>query len=289
MRTYVVFATLALTPAFGQTYDSIRARMTGGSGDRGKCTLEVVVDGSAEVEVLGAEARMRTLTGARATWRRMDCNMGMPTNPANFKFSPQTGRGKQSLVAEPGKNRGVTMVRIEDPDSGAEGYKFDLEWRGTDGTAPTGGFGNGGFSNAPTTGSIFDSPTAITPAPVPNPGFGVINDGTTMAGWNDQVNFQGRGNGYYRNFRGSDAILNETAVTIDRGGRVQISLTTNQRERILLTGRLVLVDRERLVAALEGGAIVGSMEILLDTRNRVQEFAMTGVGRNRFELRWQTQ
>jgi hypothetical protein len=50
---------------------------------------------------------------------------------------------------------------------------------------------------------------------------------------------------------------------------------------------LVLADRDRLVANMAGGEIHGTMEILLDTRNRVQELAMTGVGRNRFELRWQ--
>jgi hypothetical protein len=56
------------------------------------------------------------------------------------------------MVRQPNQNRGVALVRLEDPDGGSEGYKFDLEWRGTDGnfssgSAGNGGFGGGGFGN----------------------------------------------------------------------------------------------------------------------------------------------
>jgi len=82
-------------------------------------------------------------------------------------------------------------------------------------------------------------------------------------------------------------LLTDAQVTVDRSGRVDVAFTTTRRERIALTGRIVLNDRDRLVADMSGGAMQGVMEILLDSRGRVEELAMTGVGRNRFELRWQ--
>lgn len=265
------------TVAWAQPFDNFRGRITGGGGDRGKCSIEVTVDGSAEIEIMGADGRMNTLTGARATWRSLECNMGVPANPSEFKFSPVRGRGKQYIVRSPEENRGVALIRIEDPSGGSENYRFDIEWRGTGGGLTTGGFGNG---------SIFD-PAPGRPGTLPTPNLPSTIPGSPLPGWNEQVDFRGRGDGYYRSFRGSDDMLTDTVVTIDRGGRVQVELTTTRRDRIVITGRLVLAERDRLVANMAGGEIQGTMEILLDSRNRVQELAMTGVGRNRFELRWQ--
>jgi len=71
---------------------SMRATITGGGGDSGKCTIEVVVDGSAQVEVSGDSARLVTLAGNPAEWRRFQCNSVMPRNPVNFRFSGVDGR-----------------------------------------------------------------------------------------------------------------------------------------------------------------------------------------------------
>ena len=58
----------------------------GGSPDRGKCTIEVVVDDVAQVEIRGTMATLRTLSGQPAQWRRFECTGAMPANPANFRF-----------------------------------------------------------------------------------------------------------------------------------------------------------------------------------------------------------
>ncbi|HWZ33147.1 MAG TPA: hypothetical protein VNX18_17515 [Bryobacteraceae bacterium] len=105
-----------------------RAEITGGGGDRGKCTIEVVVDGAAEVEVRGDTAVLRNLQGQTPQWRRFVCNSPMPPNPAEFRFAGVDGRGRQELVRPP-QNGGPAVVRIEDPDNGSEGYTFDLFWR----------------------------------------------------------------------------------------------------------------------------------------------------------------
>jgi hypothetical protein len=107
--------------------NSRRATMVGGNTERGKCTIEVVVDGSAEVAVRGDTATLRNLTGQPPQWRRFECNGPLPANPADFRFAGVDGRGRQQLVQDP-RNGGVAVVRIEDSQGGAEGYTFDLFW-----------------------------------------------------------------------------------------------------------------------------------------------------------------
>src|SRR5258708_3313874 len=96
-----------------------RAEMTGGGGDRGKCTIEVVIDGAAEVEVRGARGSLRNLEGRPPRWRRFVCNGPLPANPADFRFAGVDGRGRQSLIRDP-RDGGVAVIRIEDPDNGSE-------------------------------------------------------------------------------------------------------------------------------------------------------------------------
>jgi len=137
VRIFAVSATLAgAVFAQGQRQATI---VGGGSPDRGKCTIEVVVDDVAQVEIRGTTATLRTLSGQPAQWRRFECTGAMPANPANFRFSGVDGRGHQELVREPSSG-GVAVVQIQDKEGGAEGYTFDINWdaRGTD----AGGFPN---------------------------------------------------------------------------------------------------------------------------------------------------
>src|SRR5665213_2796676 len=62
--------------AYGQQpIASMRATMRGGGNPNGgKCTIEVNVDGVAEVEVTGDMGRMRTLSGQPSQWRRFECS-----------------------------------------------------------------------------------------------------------------------------------------------------------------------------------------------------------------------
>lgn len=123
---------LLWSSAFGAEERMMRANITGGGGDGGKCTVEVNVDGVAIVEISGDQGRLITVSGQPAEWRRMQCTGPLPRNPGDFRFSGVDGRGRQTLVSDPRNNRGVAAVRIEDPQSGREGYTFDIEWRGGD-------------------------------------------------------------------------------------------------------------------------------------------------------------
>jgi hypothetical protein len=107
-----------------------RATITStGTTDRGKCTIEVTVDGAAEVEIRGERGVIRTLSGQPARWVRFECNGRMPSNPADFRFSGVDGRGRQELVRDP-RNTGAAVIHISDPSGGSEGYTFDIEWQG---------------------------------------------------------------------------------------------------------------------------------------------------------------
>lgn len=257
------------TTMLAQKVDTYRAQIKGGGGDRGKCTIEVNVDGVAEIEIRGDEGRMRTLSGAPSAWRRMECNEPLPLNPQEFRFIGVDGRGKQTLVRDPASNRGTAVVRIEDPQSGREGYTFDIEWRGSGSRGDGGdrdrdGGGDRGVDRGREEG---------------NPG-----DGGT--GWNDEIRFRGRGDGYFKDFRGPDDRLYDCEVSVDRRGVVTVTFQNDRRSRSTFTGQLARFDRDLVVANMSGRGVRGSMEIRLNGRDRVNEISMSADGRDRFELRW---
>ncbi|HLK67067.1 MAG TPA: hypothetical protein VKU19_26720 [Bryobacteraceae bacterium] len=146
-------ATLLIGPICAQTAER-QATLTGGGGnDAGKCTIEVYVDGSADVEIRGDRGFLRTLSGQPAQWRRFECSGPMPANPVEFRFSGVDGRGKQELLQDPSRGRGGAVVRIQDSSGGAEGYTFDLVWRGAGFVPgptgqPLGGTNRGGSPNS---------------------------------------------------------------------------------------------------------------------------------------------
>jgi hypothetical protein len=132
----LIAACTALAASLAAQSVSRRAVISGGGGfDSGKCTIEVVVDGAAEVEIRGDTALLRNLKGQPPQWRRFECNGVLPLNPVGFRFSGVDGRGRQTLVGDPGRG-GVAVVRIEDPDNGMEGYTFDIRWGGSGGPVP---------------------------------------------------------------------------------------------------------------------------------------------------------
>src|SRR5580698_10292068 len=128
-KQFSLAAVLLFASVNGRSQDQPR-KMTavrGGSPDRGKCTLEVVVDGAAEVEISGDRATLRNISGALPRWRRFECTGPLPRNPGDFRFAGVDGRGRQQLVRDP-RNGGTAVIRIDDPDNGSEGYTFDIMW-----------------------------------------------------------------------------------------------------------------------------------------------------------------
>src|SRR5258708_3176092 len=107
-----------------------RATVTGrGAADRGACTIEVVVDGAAEIDLPADTPTLLKLSGQPPQWRRFECTAPLPANPVDFRFHGIGGRGRQELIRDP-RNGGVAVVRISDPPGGADGYTFELTWGG---------------------------------------------------------------------------------------------------------------------------------------------------------------
>jgi hypothetical protein len=130
-------------PLLAQRTTTFQAEVRG-SGNSGKCTIEVNVDGAADIEIRGTTARMRTLSGQVARWVRFQCNAPFPVGGmSDFRFRGIDGRGRQTLVRDPRNNGGVAVIRIEDPHGGSEGYTFDIEWSGGYSGGGGGGFGRG--------------------------------------------------------------------------------------------------------------------------------------------------
>jgi hypothetical protein len=265
LKTQILFGLFAATLFANEITDTRTPTRRGGGGD-GKCTIEVEVDGVAEVEIFGNRAQIRTLAGAPARFRRFECNQDIPDNPNDFRFQGIDGRGRQELVRNPG--RGPAVVRIEDPKGGSQGYTFDIFWRGAAGPWNNSN-GNGG-------GGIFGPG---------NGGGGNWNN--NPGGWGRDLRYQGRGSGNFRSDRGASGQLGNCRVNISRRGEVEVFFETEYVFSISLTGRVTRTDGDRVYADMRGVNLNGEMEIETDGRNRVRRvYLNSGSGRDRFELNW---
>jgi hypothetical protein len=131
MYKYLLVSGIGLWLITGASHaQPMRARMVGG-GDpsSGRCTVQVVVDGAADVEISGDNANLRNVSGQPPQWRRFECTGPIPPNPVNFSFRGIDGRGRQQLVRDP-RSGGPAVVHIEDPEGGADAYTFELTWGG---------------------------------------------------------------------------------------------------------------------------------------------------------------
>ena len=107
-----------------------------GSGRIERCTIEVDVDGSAQVEITRDLGEIRTLSGRPAEWRRFHCTQVLPRSPGDFRLGAVRGRGSVRLLNDPRWNGGRALIHIDDPKGGRGYYLFDLQWRGGGGWTP---------------------------------------------------------------------------------------------------------------------------------------------------------
>src|SRR5262249_47300311 len=96
LRTFVGAAAFAAITAASMSAQSFQRRAVfvgGGGTDWGRCTVDVVVDGAADVEIRGDTALLRNLSGQAPQWRRFECTSMMPPNPGRVRFTGE-GRGR---------------------------------------------------------------------------------------------------------------------------------------------------------------------------------------------------
>ena len=176
-----IFVSAAILFVLAQTAGanpvSRRATITGGGGN-GRCSVQVSVDHTAEVEVSGDMGLLTTTAGQPASWRRFQCNAPLPSNPVDFRFSKTQGRGTVRMVQDPRRTGGRAVIHISDTQGGRSDYTFDLQWRGP--------FG-GGWAPGP----------SVPPGPPsghwPGPGGGLAR---AMEACQDSVTHRLNGDGY---------------------------------------------------------------------------------------------
>jgi hypothetical protein len=276
-----IIVTAISLPAFGRPgpVETRRASMRGG-GDHGKCTIEVEVDDVAEVEVMGDIGRLITLSGYPARFVRMECNGPLPADPYDFRFRGIDGRGQVTLVQAPGRGR-PAVVRINDYKGGREGYTFDLEWQGGgygrgggngywDGSYDRGGYDRGGYDRGGYDNGGYDNG-------------GYDRGGNYDRGWDRELRYHGRGDGYFRDSDGRRDRVYNCDVSINPRGDVFVSFDTDRRYRLDLRGRVQRMDGNNLIAVVSGNGINGPLYLSVDNRNRVREVRLSS---NRVELRW---
>jgi hypothetical protein len=120
-------AALGTLSAQGLQRKASRARVGPGGGEG--CTIDVVVDGAAEVEIRGDDAVLKNLSGQAPQFRAFDCSRPMPPNAPGFQFTVVDGRGRMELVRTP-REGGPVVVRIDDPQPGQGEYRFEITWAG---------------------------------------------------------------------------------------------------------------------------------------------------------------
>jgi hypothetical protein len=149
-RLFRAATILAVLAPLGHANPVSRRAVITGTGGSGRCTIEVTVDGTAEVEVSGDLGLLTTTSGQPAAWRRFQCNAPLPAKPVDFRVVRDSNRGNIRLLQDPRSTGGRAVIRINDPKGGRGAFTFDLQWRGP---------GGGGWA-----------PTPPRPAPSPGPG-----------------------------------------------------------------------------------------------------------------------
>lgn len=285
MKRVLIFTTVACLSVWGQRVTDRRSADIRGGGGEGKCTIEVVVDDVAEVEISGRNAVIRTINGAPASFRRFVCNQEMPIRPVGFRFEGIDGRGRQDLIRS-AEDSGRAIVRIEDSKGGSEGYTFDIFWRGG---------GGGGFSN----GSIFGDRGGYD-----NGGYrrgegnnrngggwnnGNGNGGGWNNGWGDgngwisngNFNYEGgrRGAGSYRDRNGDVRRLDNVRVLIGNAGNLVVEFETD-RGRIDFAGRIDRRQGRRVFSSVRNRDMTGTMEIEMGSYNTVNRITIRDIDLN---------
>lgn len=292
-RKWIAVALLsgsALLAQRNQVTDRRTAEIRGGGGD-GKCTIEVEVDGIADVEISGMNAQIRTVSGAPSRFRRFECNQEMPRNAYDFRFKGIDGRGRQDLVRPPSNSPAV--IRIEDSKGGSEGYTFDIFWKGGTGTGGGFGGGNGGGFGGGNGGGFGGGNGGNRPGWGNNGGgwgngspWG--NGNNNGGGWNNanrEINFSGRGNGSYRSSNGPSGRLYDPNVRITRNGQVEVTFNSDQGQ-LNLRGYVERQNGNQITARVRGGDLDGTMQIRVERDNDIRRIEMQDTGRNRYSLDW---
>jgi hypothetical protein len=118
----------ALTPPVGaQTFTRRATLINTNNPSEARCTVSVVVDGAADVEIRSDTATLRDVTGDPPRWRRFECTEPLPYTSTDLHIRAVEGNGKVTLTHD-SYNGGVAVVRVTNLEGGDQLYTFDVFW-----------------------------------------------------------------------------------------------------------------------------------------------------------------
>ncbi len=249
---------------------------------KGQCDIRLRVDGEVEVSVRGDTVDVRAISGRGAFDEGSECNEPLPAgNIQDFRFEVGEGRGELRLLSPPSRNSNfAAVVGIRDSQGGEARYQFRLSW------AMTGAYQGGWGDTRPPTSRDDMRPGPRGDMGQPGPGRG-------RSGWNDSVDYRGRGSGLYARSNERRRQLYNAEVSVERDGRVRVRFETSYGGPLAFLGRITAFNGNLLTADVEAGdqtrGLRGPMIITLDNRRQVASVRMEGnAGRgDNFRLRWQ--
>jgi hypothetical protein len=260
---------LLVAPVMADTQFRVR-RMTRNDVPfgKGQCDIRLQVDDEVEVTLRGDSVFIRTISGRDAYDDGSECNEAVPERGwQGFGFEVKDSRGDIRLLEEPSPRNGhAAVVRIRDSAGGMGRYHFRITWA----------IGGGGpRGNEP----------PLPPPAVIRPG------GGGRTGWNDSLNFSGRGRGSYSRRGEGTRNIYEVSVTVDAREKVVAVFNTDGGPRLYFSGFLTEMRGNVLTADLVSGdqtrGLRGSAVITLSRRREVDTVSMEGVAdRDRFRLEW---
>jgi hypothetical protein len=93
----------------------------------GHCTVSVLVDGAADIEIRGDDATMRNVTGYPPKWQSFTCTGPRPVAAANLNLRAIEGNGQMTLTRD-SYRPGLATVRVTNLEGGDRLFTFDLSW-----------------------------------------------------------------------------------------------------------------------------------------------------------------
>jgi hypothetical protein len=196
---------------------------------KGQCDIRLQVDQEAEVSVRGETVSIRTIAGRDPRDDGSECNAPLPPGDvAGFNFEVKDSRGDIRLLSEPSRRSGGAAVVLIRDSSGGEGrYHFRISWLiGGHGGGGGGGFREGGERRP---------------------------EGRGRGGWNEMVNYRGRGRGVYTRRGDPPRNIYEVNVTVDRDGRVVAVFNAEGGAPLSFTGNVSNWQAGTLTADLVAG------------------------------------
>jgi len=124
---FLTFFALAAFAVNAQTYHRRASLVYSSDSTEGRCTVSVLVDGAADIEMRGDDATLRNVTGYPPRWQRFECTGPMPASGVDLRLRAIEGNGEVKLTRD-SFVPGVSVVRVTNLEGGDRLFTFEVSW-----------------------------------------------------------------------------------------------------------------------------------------------------------------